>query len=186
MFDWKRADAVYELVDIEPLVSYNSDTKTNNPTFQGPPAMSSLSFHEKSLWLMLVSLVAAFGVYFACPPCRAPADVLPHQVALFAVMVGVLVATQVAGHIVIALVDRRTETDERDHLIELEGHAQRRLRAGVGRLLRAVHGARDARQLRVHARPAGLVGGGADASRSSRNWPCIAGGREPWASAADD
>ena len=83
--------------------------------------MSSLSFHEKSLWLMLVSLVAAFGVYFASALPGAGPDVQPHQVALFAVMVGVLVATQVAGHIVIALVDRRTETDERDHLIELKG-----------------------------------------------------------------
>lgn len=46
---------------------------------------------------------------------------LPHQVALFTVMVAVLVALQVAGHVVIALVDRRAETDERDRLIELKG-----------------------------------------------------------------
>ena len=32
-----------------------------------------------------------------------------------------LVIMQIVGHIVIAIVDRRTETDERDRLIELKG-----------------------------------------------------------------
>jgi hypothetical protein len=32
-----------------------------------------------------------------------------------------LVITQIVGHIVLAIVDRRTETDERDRLIELKG-----------------------------------------------------------------
>lgn len=44
-----------------------------------------------------------------------------HQVALFVLAVVVLVIIQIAGHIVIAIADRRTEPDERDRLIELKG-----------------------------------------------------------------
>jgi hypothetical protein len=80
-----------------------------------------LSFQEKSLWLMLVSLVAGFGFYFVTVLPMDAANVMPQQVVLFAVAVVMLVILQIAGHIVIALVDRRTETDERDRLIELKG-----------------------------------------------------------------
>ncbi|HEU4883576.1 MAG TPA: hypothetical protein VFT45_15055 [Longimicrobium sp.] len=80
-----------------------------------------LSFQEKSLWLMFVSLVAGFGFYFMTVLPPDAADVLPQQVLLFAVAVVMLVILQIAGHIVIALVDRRTETDERDRLIGLKG-----------------------------------------------------------------
>lgn len=83
-----------------------------------------LSFHEKSLWLMLVSLLAVFGFYFAVALPSAQvmgANVLPNQVGLFAAAIVVLVVMQVVGHVVIALVDRRTATDERDRLIELKG-----------------------------------------------------------------
>ena len=80
-----------------------------------------LSFQEKSLWLMFVSLVGAFGFYFATVlPARAT-DILPHQVVLFALTVVLLVIVQIAGHIVIAVVDRRSDTDERDRLIALKG-----------------------------------------------------------------
>lgn len=80
-----------------------------------------LSFQEKSLWLMFVSLVAGFGFYFLTVlPGEGP-NVLPHQVAVFAVAVIALVVMQVLGHIVIAVADRRTGTDERDRLIELRG-----------------------------------------------------------------
>jgi len=90
-----------------------------------------VSFQEKSLWVMLVALVIAFGFYFvtafevrsfvaALSPAVAM-DVLPQQVALFAVAVGVIVVVSVVGHLVIALADRRSETDERDELIELKG-----------------------------------------------------------------
>jgi len=80
-----------------------------------------LSFREKSLWLMLVSLVAAFGFYFATVLPGRAADVMPQQVVVFAVAIVLLVITQIVGHVLIAIVDRRTETDERDHLIELKG-----------------------------------------------------------------
>ena len=80
-----------------------------------------LSFREKSLWLMFVTLIASFGFYFmtALPP--GAADVVPQQVVLFVVAVVLLVIMQIVGHILIAVVDRRADTDERDRLIELKG-----------------------------------------------------------------
>ena len=81
----------------------------------------NLSFHEKSLWLMFVSLVGCFGFYFATVLPAKGVDVMPYQMASFVLAVVVLAVMQVIGHIVIAIVDRRTETDERDRLIELKG-----------------------------------------------------------------
>jgi hypothetical protein len=80
-----------------------------------------LSFQEKSLWLMLVSLVACSSLYGAAVVPGHGANVQPHQVGFFALLVALLVALQVVGHTVIAVVDRRTGTDERDRLFELLG-----------------------------------------------------------------
>ena len=80
-----------------------------------------LSFQEKSLWLTLASLIVAFGLYFGSALPGAPIDVMPAQVGMFVLAVALLVITQVAGHIAIAVVDRRPETDERDRLIGLKG-----------------------------------------------------------------
>jgi hypothetical protein len=80
-----------------------------------------LSFQEKSLWLMFVSLVGVFGFYFATVLPADAADVIPQQMVLFTVAVVILVIMQVLGHIVIAIVDRDTATDERDRLIGLKG-----------------------------------------------------------------
>ena len=80
-----------------------------------------LSFREKSLWLMFVTLAACFGFYFVTVLPAGAADVLPQQVILFIVAIVLLVIVQVVGHILIAIVDRRDETDERDRLIELKG-----------------------------------------------------------------
>jgi hypothetical protein len=70
---------------------------------------------------MFASLIAAFGFYFRAVLPTRTANVLPHQVVLFVVAVVLLVVLQIAGHIVMAIVDRRTETDERDRLIALKG-----------------------------------------------------------------
>jgi Na+/melibiose symporter-like transporter len=83
--------------------------------------MMNLSFQEKSLWLMFVSLVAAFVFYFVTVLRTDAVDVMPQQVVLFVLAVVILVITQIIGHIVIAVVDRRTQTDERDRLIRLKG-----------------------------------------------------------------
>lgn len=80
-----------------------------------------LSFQEKSLWVTLIGLLLAFGAYFYLVLPMTSPRVLPHQVALFAVAVGVLVVTQIVGLVVVALVDRRSESDERDRFIELKG-----------------------------------------------------------------
>ncbi len=80
-----------------------------------------LSFQERSLWLMLLSLIAVFGFYFVTVLPTDAVNVMPHQVVLFVVAVVWLVIMQVAGHIVIAIIDRRSDTDERDRLIELKG-----------------------------------------------------------------
>jgi hypothetical protein len=83
--------------------------------------MMGLSFQEKSLWLVFVSLIGVFGFYFATVlPAQAP-DVMPHQIVLFGMAVVMLVITQIVGHIAIAIVDRRATTDERDRLIGLTG-----------------------------------------------------------------
>jgi hypothetical protein len=90
-----------------------------------------MSFQEKSLWVMLVALVAAFGFYFttafdprtfvsALSPVAA-VDVTPPQVARFVLAVGVIVVVSIVGHVLITLADRRTQTDERDELIGLRG-----------------------------------------------------------------
>ena len=93
-----------------------------------------LSFQEKSLWLIFVSLVGCFGFYFAVvlPPDPDTSFVRPDQVVLFAVAVGFLVIVQIVGHAVIAILDRRTETDERDRLIALKGSRNASFVLGTG------------------------------------------------------
>ena len=81
----------------------------------------SLSFQEKSLWVMLVGLVAAFSFYFASVLPTSAVNVMPEQVVYFVLAVVFLVITQIVGHIIIATMDRRSERDERDRLIALKG-----------------------------------------------------------------
>lgn len=79
-----------------------------------------LSFQEKSLWLLFASLVVSFGLYFITVLPAATTQVMPHQVGFFVLVLVLLVVVQIIGHVVIALVNRRTETDERDRLIALK------------------------------------------------------------------
>lgn len=79
------------------------------------------SFQEKSLWLSMIAIIASFGFYLITVLPAHSAVVLPHQVVLFALVVVLVVITQLAGHVVIAIIDRRTQTDERDQLIGLKG-----------------------------------------------------------------
>jgi len=81
----------------------------------------NLSFKQKSLWLVLASLVLVFGYYFATVlPGHGPM-VGPEEVMRFAAAVIVVIIIQITGHILITIVDRRTDTDERDKLIGLKG-----------------------------------------------------------------
>lgn len=80
-----------------------------------------LSFQEKTLWLMFASLLTVFAYYFGTVLPSDAVNVAPQQIAVFVFAIVVLVIMQIAGHIVMAIVDRRTETDERDRLIRLTG-----------------------------------------------------------------
>lgn len=92
-----------------------------------------MSFSEKSLWVMLVGLVAAFGFYFATALPNATINVTPPQIVLFVVAVVLLVITQVVGQILLVLATRHTRSDERDRFISLKGsrNAAYVLAAGV-------------------------------------------------------
>lgn len=80
-----------------------------------------MTYREKSLWLVGISLLLVFGLYFWRVLPASAADVLPNQIGLFAAAVSLLVALQVLGHALIAILDRRTEPDERDRRIGLIG-----------------------------------------------------------------
>jgi amino acid transporter len=90
------------------------------------------SFQEKSLLLVFLSLIVVFCLYFAFVLPAESGRVLPHQVALFAAVIVLFVVIQVVGHVVLALVDRRHETDERDRIIELKGTRNGAYVLGVG------------------------------------------------------
>ncbi len=90
-----------------------------------------MSFREKSLWIMVAALTVAAFFYghavayvnhaqFEAVPWPAM-RVLPPVVFLFHVAVAVLVMFAIVGHAIIALLDRRTDEDERDRLIALKG-----------------------------------------------------------------
>lgn len=81
----------------------------------------SLSFREKSLWLMLIGLMGTFTFYFARVLPSSAVNVEPRHMALFALAVTILVIVAIGGHIVFAIFDRRTAADERDRLVELKG-----------------------------------------------------------------
>ncbi len=86
----------------------------------------SMSFQEKSQWVTLLGLLVAFGGYFKSAwatllPTPMHPDILPDQAGLFLASTILLVVILVVGHIAIVIFDQRTETDERDRLIELKG-----------------------------------------------------------------
>lgn len=85
-----------------------------------------MTFQEKSLWATLAGLLLAFGAYFwlawtTLLPTPASRDVMPQQAALFMAITLLLVSVLVVGHVAIAIRDRRSEPDERDHWIALKG-----------------------------------------------------------------
>jgi hypothetical protein len=85
-----------------------------------------MTFQEKSLWVTLAGLLVAFGAYFwlawaSILPRPVATDLLPQQAGLFMATTVLMVLIVVAGHVAIALWDRRTEPDERDRRIALRG-----------------------------------------------------------------
>lgn len=86
----------------------------------------NLSFREKSLWLLLLGLVATFGYYFVSVlPARSP-DIGSQQVMTFVGVTVLLVITQIVGSILLAVGSRgelagRMQSDERDARISCKG-----------------------------------------------------------------
>ena len=81
-----------------------------------------MTFAEKSQWATLVTVAAVFMAYFAVAlPVDNGTDVGPVHVVLFVLAVVALALTQAVAHAVLAVTDRRTDSDERGRLIELQG-----------------------------------------------------------------
>ena len=80
-----------------------------------------MSFQEKMQWVLLGSLLLVFNVYFflVLPPVSS--SVLPNQIFLFALMVGLLVIFLIIGAIISAVSGRVSDDDERDRWNSLIG-----------------------------------------------------------------
>lgn len=93
------------------------------------------SFEEKSVWIQLISLVVGLGAYLVVAGSMLSngVDVLPAYGAVFMVAVGLIVAVNVVGHIVVVIVSRPEGRDERDRLIgwRAESNSSWILAAGV-------------------------------------------------------
>jgi uncharacterized membrane protein len=86
----------------------------------------SITFREKSLWLLLVSLCVAFGIYFAVALPNASPQVKPAEIAPFIGIIVVLVIVQIIGHTLLGIASHRelaakVQTDERDAWVRLKG-----------------------------------------------------------------
>ena len=84
-----------------------------------------LTFREKSLWLLLLSLVATFGIYFASVLPTQSTQIAPSHIMAFLGMLIVLVVLQIVGHTILAIASHRelsatVQSDERDALISLK------------------------------------------------------------------
>ncbi len=86
----------------------------------------SITFREKSLWLLLVSLCIAFAVYFAFAFANVSSQVESKEVGAFIGIVVVLIVVQIIGHTLLGIASRRElaaeiQSDERDALVRLKG-----------------------------------------------------------------
>lgn len=97
--------------------------------------MMGLTFQEKSLWLMFVSITLVFATYFVFAIDHASANVLPQHIMEFGIAVVALVVIAIVGHTLIAIVDRPAGLeDERQKLIQLKGKRNGSYVLGVGLL----------------------------------------------------
>jgi len=87
----------------------------------------NITFREKSLWFLLVSLCAAVGIYFASVLRHASSQVEPTEIVAFIGMIGAFVIVQIIGHTLLGIASRRellaarVQTDERDAWVHLKG-----------------------------------------------------------------
>ncbi|MCY0992260.1 hypothetical protein OV203_34300 [Nannocystis sp. ILAH1] len=89
-------------------------------------ARLSTSFAEKSVWIQLIGVAVALGLYFVVAGWMLARGItiLPAFAGVFVVAVVLLVTILVGGHLVAALVGRPEPTDVRDR--EIEGRAESR------------------------------------------------------------
>lgn len=85
----------------------------------------NLTFREKSLWLLLGSLIVIFGLYFASVLPAQTSDVAASHVMTFVGMLVLLVVLRIVSNSVLAIASRRElassiQSDERDVLIQLK------------------------------------------------------------------
>ena len=92
------------------------------------------SFEEKSVWIQLAGLVVGLGGYLVVAGVMLSNGVnaLPAFVPVFAVAIILVVAINIAGHVVAAVVSRTDEADERDRLIGCRAESRSSWILGVG------------------------------------------------------
>ncbi|MDE0692051.1 MAG: hypothetical protein OXI55_07365 [Gammaproteobacteria bacterium] len=92
------------------------------------------SFEEKSVWVQLVGLVVGLGGYLIVAGLMVSNGVsaLPAFVPVFAVAIALVVAINIAGHVVAAVASQSIEADERDRLIGCRAESQSSWILGVG------------------------------------------------------
>ena len=92
------------------------------------------SFEEKSVWIQLVSLVVGLGGYLVVAGLMLSNGVtaLPPFVPVFAVAIILIVAINIAGHVVAAINGGADDADERDRLIGCRAESRSSWILGVG------------------------------------------------------
>ena len=92
------------------------------------------SFEEKSVWITLSVLLAAFGVYFFLATRMLLAGVMEVvlYVPILALSVVLLVVLLTIGHAAVAIVNRPDGRDERDRVIEWRAENNSSWVLGVG------------------------------------------------------
>ncbi len=100
-----------------------------------------MSFHEKSVWVTMASMMALFGTYFwiAGGMLARGITAAVAYVPLLAVVVAGLVVLITVGHVILAIAERPDDGDERDRLISWRAEHHSAWLLGVG-VIAAVFG----------------------------------------------
>lgn len=95
------------------------------------------SFQEKSLWLVMLSLIAGFIWYFSHALQIKSEQLLAPHIVLFVVMVVFVIIAQIVGNILFAIAHHRelargVQQDERDRLIRWKAQSLASYVLGAG------------------------------------------------------
>ena len=99
------------------------------------------SFEEKSVWIVLTSMLILFTGYYvvAARMWANGIDVLAAYVPLFVITVILLVVALVIAHIIAAITNRPEDSDERDKLIVWRAESNSSWVLGAGVLIAIAH-----------------------------------------------